>query len=229
MRPVAVAVTLCCLVAVAACSSLPPPTEPRAERRAEPPADLPASRRPTPAPIAEPPAATPFEVVLAHIEMVSMSHGEIVGAGAGPPDEDAVALAADRARRVLQRYLDTQFVDAETRFTTAALHELLTDRAQAALTPADRLALGAVHYRGVWTKTGPATARATVLYDGAAVELVTLEYEARAEVGYVRSTRTRPLTQQGTLVYVPTAEGWRVEAADVTLDAPDPPPSPTRP
>jgi hypothetical protein len=200
-----------------------------ADEEADTAAELPATRsRPSPSPSPPPPEAEPFAVELTHIDMVSTSHAEIVGVPPPPADHAAVELAADRARRVLERYLDAQFADADTRFSDDALPVLLTARAQEALRDEDRLALGALGYGGAWTAPGPATAQATVLFDGPTVELITLEFEAQLQVGFVARPGTRAVTQRGALVFVPTEDGWRVDAVDVTLDAPPPPPAPGR-
>lgn len=185
-----------------------------------------ATPSPAQAPSASPsphPAPEPFEVVLEHIEMTSTNHAEIVGAAAPEPDHAQVELAADRARRVLQRYLDAQFLAEGTRFSASAVHDLLTPAAQAALTDADRLGLGVLALPVDRVASGPASARAEVLFDGAEVQLVTLTFDAELTVGFDGRPPRLPVRQAGSLAYVPTEAGWRVAAADVVLDAPEAP------
>jgi hypothetical protein len=180
----------------------------------------PAPPSPSPSPH---PAPEPFEVVLEHIEMTSTSNAEIVGAGAPAPDHAQVELAVDRARRVLERYLDAQFLTEGTRFGAPAVHDLLTPAAQAALSDADRRGLGILPLPVDRVTSGPASARADVIFDGAEVQLVTLTFDAELKVGFDGRVPRLPVRQAGSLVYVPTEAGWRVAAADVTLDTPAPP------
>jgi hypothetical protein len=213
-----------CALLLSACTGAPPDGDEVAD--VDPPTQEPGRQQPSPTPRPPPP---PFEVALTHIEMIPASNAEIVGAAAPPADHAQVELAADRARRVLQRFLDAQFLAEGTRFTTAALHDLLTPAAQTALTPADRRGLGALHLPVNRVATGPASARAQVVFDGAEVQFVTLDFEAELKIGFGERPPILPVHQRGQLTYVETDAGWRVAAADVRLDAPEQPPPPTPP
>lgn len=159
----------------------------------------------------------PFEVRIDDIKVSGMDNAEILGRPATPiPDEGAEAAAAG-ARDALGRFLTAQLVDEATRFSAAPIDALLTDRARAALTEEDRAALGQLDLAVDRTITGPAATTATVLMDGPSPHAATLGYTALATVVAEDGTRAG-VRYTGTMTFVPTEDGWRAEAVDVSLE-----------
>jgi hypothetical protein len=180
---------------------------------------VPAAPTPTPAPPPTPPAA-PFDVVVTRLDADSASNAALLGVAAPGPDGDAVAAAAEGARQALQAYLTSQFADPATRLSASPVNRLLTPRAAALLAPAARPALGEIALPLVGTVTGPVDAEIDVTINGPNVLSVLVRYHAQLTV-LLPDDRQAPLAQRGTMVFVPTPDGWRADVVDVTLDVPD--------
>ncbi|MDP8971099.1 MAG: hypothetical protein M3N52_11525, partial [Actinomycetota bacterium] len=174
----------------------------------------------------------PFNLLIASIDAQPMGNSEIVTGVPDLPDPEAVRIATESARAALEAYLNAQFVAAATRFSAAPLDGLLSPRAAAVLDDNARRGLGVLDLPVRGGVTGPAIAHAVVLVEGPAAYAVTLSYEAHLEVVLGDGTRG-PLIQRGTMAFVPIGGGYRAEAVDVTLEAPDttvrPPPGPPAP
>ena len=138
----------------------------------------------------------------------------------GRPDarRPVVQRAGRSAVRTLERYLNAAFVAPKSRFTAGPLRPLLTQRAFAELTSQSRAALAARGPKFEGGRTGPAVARATVLYSRGDPLAVTLRYKAalRTDTG----DKSRRLVQQGTMVFVKAPNGWRADQVDVELIEP---------
>jgi hypothetical protein len=215
--PLRLALLLCCaLMAAASCSS----GEPVAQPTTEPPQTF----EPAPEPEPEPdPEATPFRVALLGVKPLTSSNAAMFGRTTEPADGDTADKAARDVLDVLQTYLDAQFRDADTRLSAAPVEALLTPRALDALDDASRRALGDVDLPVTWTVTGPANARARVLFAGDKVISVAVSYDARlwAAVDEGRDAPLTMLSQRGSLLFTWTPDGWRADAVDLLLDAPE--------
>jgi hypothetical protein len=166
------------------------------------------------------PPATSFTVAVTDIGIVNTDEAEIRGHDRTPVDAEAAARAVKAARAVLDDYLTAQFLDDGTRFGNVALRDLLTGRAHAALTDADRRGLGALPVEADATAPGDATATAQVVIGGAEARLVTLSYTAKVAV--IVDGTAYPGRQHGAVTFMlTTGQGWRADAADVRLDLHD--------
>lgn len=195
-----------------------PATHDRATHDGAAPA-APASPATATASVPPPAPPVPFSLVVDHIEIRPLSNAGIVGHAVPPIDEQAVVGAVEGARAALQRYLDAQFVHEAARFTAAPLEALLTPGAAALLTEDGRAALGQLAAPPASADGGAAVAGAQVLVDAATVRWVALTYEAPMTLrATVRAEPAEPAVQRGTLVFVAADDGWRAQAADVTLD-----------
>jgi hypothetical protein len=214
MRP-HLALALCCALLVAACSG----GEPAAQPTTEPPRTF----EPAPEPEPEPdPEATPFAVELLGVKPLTSSNAAMVGKSTVPANSEVADRAAADVTKVLQRYLDAQFRDPASRLSAGPVEELLAPAALAGLDDAGRRALGDVDLPVTWTVTGPAKARARVLFAGDRVISVAVQYDAKVWTAEEEG-KDAPLTmvsQRGQLLFVWTDEGWRAEAVDLLLDAP---------
>jgi hypothetical protein len=211
------ALLLCCaLVVTASCAS----GEPVAQPTTEPPQTF----EPAPEPEPEPdPEATPFRVALLGVRALTSSNAAMYGRTTVPADEATADKAARDVTEVLQTYLDAQFRAPDTRLSAAPLEGLLTPRALSSLDEASRQALGEVDLPVTWTVTGPANALARVLFAGDKVISVAVQYDARLWAAFEEG-RDAPLTmmsQRGSLLFTWTPEGWRADAVDLLLDAPE--------
>lgn len=167
----------------------------------------------------------PFELDIHRIRMVNADNAEIRGVQATPADHEAAERAVEAARSNLEAFLDAQFVDEETRFSGEPIAGLLTPRAQASLTDGDRAGLGAIDTPVARTFTGPTSAVAQVVLEGSATHLVHLWYVTKLRAEFDDGTTT-PVDQRGSMTFVPTEEGWRVEAVEVDLQLPEAPAEP---
>lgn len=186
------------------------------------------TRKPGPATPAIPsasPELVPFTLLIASIDAQPMGNGEILTGVPDVPNPEAVRIATESARAALEAYLNAQFVAAPTRFSVAPLDGLLSPRAAAVLDDSARRGLGVVDLPVRGGVSGPAIAHAVVLVEGPAAYAVTLSYEAHLEVVLDDDTRG-PLIQRGTMTFVPIGGGYRAEAVEVTLEAPDTGPRP---
>lgn len=168
---------------------------------------------------AAPDAPASFGVRVEHIQIEPMDNARILGAAGTSVDNEAVKRGVAGAREALAAFLNAQFVDEDTRFSAAPVDRLLSASARAAISAEHRAGLGDTAVSVDATKPGSATATAHVLVHGNSVHAVSLAYTALLEVtgadggdGQAKHT--------GTMTFLPTAEGWRAEAADVTLELP---------
>lgn len=157
-----------------------------------------------------------FDLRVERIRVTGMDNAEILGVAATPVRDEAASAAVRGARRVLLDFLNAQLLAEATRFSAGPVDALLTDRAKAVVTPEDRAGLGQLDLPVERTKRGPASATATVLVHGDAPHAVTLAYTALLTI--VASDGESPVKQHGTITFVPTDEGWRAEAVDVSLE-----------
>lgn len=183
---------------------------------------------PTPEGAADPGAAEsqgegrPFNLDVHRIRLVNADNAEIRGTEATPADHAAAEQAVEAARKKLETFLNAQFVEEETRFSDQPLGPLLTPRAEASLTAADRAGLGAVDTPVARTFTGSASAVAQVVLEGSNTHLVHLWYATTLRAELEDGTRT-PVDQRGSVTFLPTDEGWRGEAVEVDLTLPEAP------
>lgn len=170
--------------------------------------------------LATPPPARPFELKVERITVVGMDNAAIRGARAAPAASDVAEQAVAAARDVLRAFLDAQLVAEDTRFSAGPIDHLLSRRARAALTDEDRAGLAQLALPVARTITGPASAVAQVLVDGDGAHAVTLSYNALLTI-VLEDGRSSSAKQSGAMTFVPTEEGWRADAAEVTTDLPE--------
>jgi hypothetical protein len=194
---------------------------------APPPVTAQPSPSPSPSPTAAPRVQPePFDVTLRAVGVQEMGNGWIYRRRSGNTRKGA-AKHARAAVAELNRYLDAALVDPATRFTDRPVNRLLTRRAQQELNRRGRRALGVGAPEILGGRTGRATARAIVLYDGKNAHAVTVTYRARMNVSVEGARRRQPLEQDGVMMFVPTRAGWRAEMVDVRTRLPQPrPPRP---
>lgn len=164
----------------------------------------------------------PFNLDIHRIRLVNADNAEIRGAGATPADHEAAKRAVEAARKRLETFLNAQFVDEETRFSSKPLDPLLTPRARETLTDADRAGLGAIDTPVARTFTGSASAVAQVVLEGSKTHLVHLWYATTLRAELEDGTKT-PVDQRGSVTFVPTGQGWRGQAVEVDLTLPEAP------
>ena len=171
-----------------------------------------------PAEPATPPAALPIAVEVDATDVESMDNDRLFGQD--PQIPDGVAESATReVSKVLETYLNAQFVTPGTRFSQRPLDGLLSRAASAALSRDVRAGLGALGI-SVWQVEGePVTAQASVLTRGDRAAIVTVQYDLRAQVHHSAGDPV-PLRQEATMVFVPQDGDWRVDAVDAVLDLP---------
>jgi len=179
---------------------------------------------PTPPP-PDPGNPAPFALTIEHIELAPMANGGMFTGNEAAVPRAAAEAAVEATRAALARYLDTQFVDAATRFGQAGARALLRPGLFDTLTPEQRHALGHLDLPVSGVVTGPATGEATVLFDGGAAYAVSVDYEAKLTIHYRGTDRGHRVVQRGTVLF--TAPTWGVESFALTLDVPPPPPSPS--
>ncbi len=207
------AVLLVTATMFAGCTGDAPVTPPVA---APSPPPVTPSVTPTPDPSPRPPPQPrPFRLELTATRSRPTGNAPLFGRPAGRPTRRS-RVAARRAARTLERYLNAMFVDRDTRTTLTPVRKLLTRRARRALQTRDAAALGAGLRRIAGGNTGAARARAAVLHGPDRVFAVTLTYTARIRARYPQAQRT--LRQHGSMVFVPTPRGWRADLVDVRLD-----------
>lgn len=166
-----------------------------------------------------PAAPASFSLTVQDIVVDGMDNAAILGAAGAPPSNEAAVRAVAGARDALAAFLDAQLVADGTRFTAGPIDGLLSTRARAAVTDQDRAGLGQTAVDAVRTVAGPASARAHVLLVGEQVDAVTLTYEALLTLVLGDDTEL-PARQSGAMTFVPTPEGWRADAVEVTTDLP---------
>lgn len=176
-----------------------------------------------PAPAAQQPGprtapSVPFDVTIEVTDAASMDNDGLFGQNADVPG-DAVDTAAEEVVAVLDRYLDAEFIAAETRFSDRPLSELLSQRALDSLSEADLAGLGVLGLSVQQVEAEPVTATARVLTSGSDVGLVVVRYEARARV-ITGDGVPAGLQQRASMVFAPDDGTWRVDAVDAELDLP---------
>lgn len=160
-----------------------------------------------------------FDVSL-EITTVTATDNDVVFGGR-PQDEDVrtVAPAVRQVAQVTATYLDAVFVAPRTRFSGAAVRSLLSTDALASASDVDVAGLGVVGAAWQEVTPGPVAGSAAVLTaDGDAV-MITVDYDARAQVA--GDGGTGMLRQRAVMVFVPTTDGWRAAAADAELTLPE--------
>ena len=187
------------------------------------------SPSPSPSPTA-PAELKPFSVTLQKAVDQAMDNGNLY---VRPPDlrDVLVERSARDATAVVERYLNTVFVDPKSRGKDVVLKQLLTERARATLKRSDRAALGIGAPPIVGASRQRASARVIVAHDGPRVMTMTIKFyvsmNAITEAGRESSVR-----QEGVFVLVPAGKQWRVDMLDVRLVPPQrgrppaPPPAP---
>lgn len=184
--------------------------------------------RPTPGDPSGTDASTqgqPFDLDIHRIRLVNADNAEIVGGRPTPVDHGAAERAVEACRAKLEAFLNAQFVDEGTWFSEAPLAQLLTPRAQASLTAADRAGLGVIAPDVARTFTGPTSAVAQVVIEGSKTHLVHLWYATKLTVELADGT-TSAVDQRGSVTFSLTGDGWRAQAVDVDLTLPDVPGQP---
>lgn len=209
MRHVVVAVT--CVTALAACTGGGD--------------DVAGDGTPNPSPVAgegaPPPAgAAPFDLRVERITVVGTGNAALLGVPGPPPSNEAAELAVDAARRALLTFLNAQLADEATRFSAGPVDRLLSAGARRVVTPEHRAGLGQVDLPIARTITGPAATVAQVLVDGTTAHAVTLTYTARLTVELADGQQA-PVEQSGSMTFLPTPEGWRADAVQVTTELPE--------
>ena len=183
----------------------------------------------SPSPSPEPAEAKAFTVTLLKARGRALDSTNMYGR-TPEPRPTVVKAAAASAIKVLEAYLDQEFVAPKTRFTAAPLRLLLTGEARKQLAPADRAALGVSKLskvKMVGGGKGKASVRAMVLHEGDDAHSVTLTY--RATIPLIFDVKPQPLVQEGTMVFALTGAGWRADMIDVRLSLPTPPKEPKTP
>jgi hypothetical protein len=161
--------------------------------------------------------SVPFDVVVDVADVASMDNDVLFGRETASPPRDAVDRATRQVGEVVRRYLDAEFVTAETRFSDRPLAGLLSRRALDALTDDALAGLGVLEVAVEQVEAEPVTASARVLTSGSDVAVMTVRYEARATVMSTDGD-TAPLHQSATIVFALEDGGWRAEAVDAVLD-----------
>lgn len=202
-----------CVGAVAACTGTDQDPDPSRPGGPDPSAAAPdASGSPRP--------AGAFDLTVEHITVVGLDNAEIRGVAGAQPNDEKARQAVTGARDTLATFLDAQFVAPQSRFSGGPIDALLTPAAHAALTDEARAGLGQMALPVSHTVTGPAAARAQVLVLGDAVDAVTLTFDAALTIVLDDDTHV-PVTQSGSMTFLPTEVGWRADAVEVTTDLPE--------
>lgn len=188
--------------------------------RDEAPVVAPPTIAPSPTATAAPQVQPePFKVTLRGVGVQTMGNGWIYRQRPGNSKRGA-RKPAKAAVAELERYLDAALVDPKTRFSDGPVNRLLTGRAEQQLNRRGRRALGVGAPPITGGRTGKASARAVVLYDGDRAHAVTVTYRARLNVMVPGATKRQPLRQRGVMVFVPTKAGWRADLVDVRTQLP---------
>jgi hypothetical protein len=152
---------------------------------------------------------------------VSTDNAPILSVPPRPVDETRAKQAVEGATKVLAGFLNTQFVDTRYRFSGKALDRLLTPAVAELLDDKSRRGLGVLALDVEGTVTGDAAVRkAVVVMDTDRPLTVTLDFVAQITATLTDGTET-PVVQRGQVVFVPTEDGWRARALDVSIEAPE--------
>lgn len=176
----------------------------------------PASRAPARASIPQP---KPFRVAVVSARGQPVDSSNLYGRRPRPRRR-VVKHAARGAARVLERYLNAQFVRSGSRFTHRPLRKLLSHQARKELRKSDRAALGVAKLKVRGGRRGAAKVRAVVLHRGTKPYAVTLRY--RAKIKLIVRKKPQALVQRGSMVFARTRQGWRADMVDVRLSLPRP-------
>lgn len=219
MRPVAAALLLLAVVA-GACTRTAPESAQRVEaaQPAEPPQPEP---RPTSKVTTElVPLDGDVRLVLTRVRVKQGSNDGLFARAKPPVDHANGRSAARNVATRVARYVESTFVADRTRGRRTGLTSLLTGDARKALTPADLRALGV----GASTISDAGTARvrvrAIILAQGSRAVSVTAAYRALVPVHTARG-RPADVVQEGSMVFIRTGRGWRADAVEARLAAPD--------
>lgn len=179
---------------------------------------------PTPSPTATatpaPPELEPFSVRLQAAKAQPMDSGNLYARKPNRRPKLARRTARDGIA-VLERYLNTVYVNPETRGQPQVLQWLLTDRARRELRTRDRRALGLGITPFVGGSSQGASARITVLHDGPRVSAMTMRFTATMRVVNEAGRRSK-VTQRGAFVLLKSGKRWVVDMFDVRLVPPEP-------
>lgn len=200
-------IALLCMATLTACTATAR-EDPPVSREQDPPAPQTAS------------PARPFDLEVVRITVVGMDNAAILGAAKAPSNNEVAEDAVAAARDVLAAFLDSQFVAEDTRFSAAPIDAMLSVRARDALTADDRAGLGQVALPVARTVSGPASTVAQVLMDGDQAHAVTLSHNVLFTVVLEDGTSS-PVKQSGTMTFLPSDEGWRADAVEITTDLPE--------
>lgn len=231
--PARAVVLLLLLLLVSACRGAPEPT-------------------PTTPPPPDPTQPDPLALAIEDIQLVPMGNGEILTGTGEAVDTDAAERAVEATASALERFLNAQFVDEGTRFSEGPARALLQPGVFDALPPEQRAAMGVQYQPVMGVLPGRATGTASVLFHGAEVYAVSIDYRVDVELFYDEpegratdsetasddgteegtagaeaSPRPLPLEHRGIVVF--TAPSWTVESFEFHISAPDvpvPPPAP---
>lgn len=231
--PARAVVLLLLLLLVSACRGAPEPT-------------------PTTPPPPDPAQPDPVALVIEDIQLAPMGNGEILTGTGDAVDTAAAERAVEATASALERFLNAQFIDKATRFGEGPARALLQPGVFDTLPPEQRAAMGVQYQPVTGVLPGRATGTASVLFNGAEVYAVSIDYRVEAELFYDEpddgaseseaagdeptedgtadvepSPRPQPLEQRGTVVF--TAPSWTVESFEFHISAPDvpvPPPAP---
>lgn len=182
-------------------------------------APSPITATPSPSPTPSPQVPEPFDVELRAVGVQEMGNGGIYRRRSGNTRKGA-ARHARAAVAELTRYLDAALVDPDTRFKDGPVNRLLTAAAEQEINRRGRRALGVGAPPILGGRTGKASARAVVLYDGTDAHAVTVTYRARMNVAVQGARGRQLLRQRGVMVFVPTRAGWRADMVDVRTTLP---------
>ena len=170
---------------------------------------------PTPWPKPTPAPPRPIEVSVERLDTELLDNAALRGGQARPFEAPAVLAAAEGVRVALERYLNAQFVNPRTRFGPEPVEALVAGGPAAALPADQRRALGVLDVDVDNVRARPVAADVLVLVDGSDVLTAAASYTA--EVTIEGPSGRNLLTQEATLVFASTPDGWRAEAVDVSL------------
>ncbi len=171
-------------------------------------------------PTPELPPAGPVEIAVDDVETQLLDSAVLKGEPQREPSAGVVDGAVGKATAALEAYLNAQFIDPDTRFSSDGLSVLLEESVVEGLSPEQRQGLGELDVEMDLEPAGPVATQAVVLTDGDELLSVTLAFDAPftrrdGDGGTVR--------QSGQLLFNATQEGepWRASMADLTVELPE--------
>lgn len=200
--------------------------------------------QPSTPPPPDPANPEPVTLAIERTELASMDNAEILVGTVPSPDEATAKAAVEATRGALERYLNAQFVDPDTRFTPEPARALLQPGIFDMLPAEQKAALGAGHLTVEGVLPRRALGTATVLFESGRAYAVTIDYTLEIDVFLPVAEPTEsehgspseepavarhPLTQKGTVLF--TAPNWAVESFELRVEgtavpSPTPPPAP---